>query len=182
MTKRGIMSKRFNIGIVTKSKHNKIKDLEPEKIIIKFGDVVENQVYLSKLSNEVFCLGKEFDESILLPYKTRFFSSKLSNELVNNEDSSLYLISKDGLLAIINQLRLTIAEELKNLLSESEDAKFSYIFFKLQEWNNTVGFFPYELDKEKISNSNHLEYFIFELVRIYKTINWDKELVCISRW
>lgn len=47
---------------------------------------------------------------------------------------------------------------------------------KISRWSNVFGLIPYNMDEDHsyIINSWLYEYEVFELVRLYKTIDWDK--------
>jgi hypothetical protein len=179
------MSRRFNIGIINKNKHKKIKDLSLKELKLQYGD--KQSISLSNLSNEVFCIGKDFDDSFLKPFAIPAFSSKVHNAI--NKEDRFYIINKEGFQALIEYFRQKIANNFKELLGDpkqsnkaEDDARFSYIYFRLQERDNNFNIKPYNLEKEFITNSSTPEYAIFELIRIYKTINWKTQLICISAW
>lgn len=142
------MSRRFHLGILTKNKHHKIKDLNTAELQAKCG--TEAGIEVSKLSKEVFTIGKAFNDSFLKEFATPAFTSTEVHNLINKEDS-FYLINQEGFKALIENFHSQIATHFKELLGdettqsnqEIQHARFSYIYFRLQEWGNDLKIKPY---------------------------------------
>lgn len=181
------MSRRFKLGILLKSKHEKNKNFSVQQLQEKYGN--EEGISTSELSQEKFTIGKDFDDSFLKQFSSPAFLKEETNNLVNQDDT-FYLISKEGFQALIENYRQRIAAHFKQMLGQAhqiqdkglEDERFSYIYFRAQEWGNDLGIKPYDLESENLTNSGNLEYAIFDLIRLYKVVDWDKELITISAW
>lgn len=109
-----------------------------------------------------------------------------------------YITGKIGLKATIEVYKNKVVEGLKSLVKvDAEDADSllrqvrpdnldlesvcNAIMDKLVVWDRYV---PYDLDEntDEISSSRYYEYQIFELVRLYKTIDWDKYVLLFMGW
>jgi len=91
------------------------------------------------------------------------------------EDCDFHLISKEGYLEIIEWHRAKILAYYKSLLIRDTQATTIHIGLIIGEWEK--GNPPYSLDededKDEIVSSWRYEYSIFELVRIFKTFDWE---------
>lgn len=92
-------------------------------------------------------------------------------------------IKKEGLKAIIEEYTVYVSNYYESLLKKDEfedetveQKCLTAIKDKLRIWKNDYCV-PYNLDKsdENLVSSWEYEYTIFELVRIYKTFDWEKE-------
>lgn len=183
------MGYRHNIGILEKEKHEEIKDLTVSQLKKWYGD---DYVPCYKLTKEVYELGKYVDDEYIEPFKTKVFTKKATNRYYE-VDHAFYIISKEGFEAIIEEYRKRVLNYYELLLKPSEDDLFmgrvgtpeKHIQDKIRTWGeNCTKFklFPYNLKGERISSSWEYEYAIFELVRIYKSINWETQLITITAW
>ena len=115
-----------------------------------------------------------------------------------NEPYKPYITGKVGLETAIEIYKNKVVEYLKSLVKVDADDTSSLlrqvqpdnldleavcraIRGKLAEWGRYP---PYNLNEhtDKISSSWYYEYQIFELVRLYKTIDWDKYVLLFMGW
>lgn len=115
-----------------------------------------------------------------------------------NEPYKPYITGKVGLETAIEIYKNKVVEYLKSLVKVDVDdtdsllrqvqpdkldlqAVCNAIMDKLVVWDR---YLPYDLDEhtDKISSSQYYEYQIFELVRLYKTIDWDKYVLLFMGW
>lgn len=180
------MGYRNYLGKFSKAKYENYKDLSEEELINKL-----NTTFISRIPGykEVCELGKynDFDPSLLKP----FFSFKL-------EDEECYIASKEFLKSIIEYYSNEVYKsyektyELYVKLSNNEILDPQDIGdlllagrSKCFEWKS-ANHRPYYLDEtnkyvqDKIVRSWKYEYAVFELARIYKTFNWEKDLLIYS--
>lgn len=105
------------------------------------------------------------------------------------------ILTKDDLKNIIEQYYQHVNREFTNLkellkpLCKNEQIDYrqivSHLYGKFQIWgNNDLKWRPYNLreDRENIVNSNRYEYDVFELVRILKTFDFEKNYLILSGW
>ena len=182
------MGYRHKIGILDKEKHNVFKSLDMDEMKLKYGDK-DNDYWISfhELTNEVFDLGKYYDDSFLKQYSFPIFENEEVNHEANEEDD-FYGITKEGFLALIEDQRRKVISYFKEFSLDNWDEETiakAQMFFKdkLFEWGDIYPQFkPYNLDEGDIVSSWKYEYSIFELVRIYRSVDWDKQIVTITAW
>lgn len=120
------------------------------------------------------------EDKFLKPYSLDFFSNKKLNNLQNSEEK-IYRITQEGFLELISFYKKEIAKKYKKLLKQIENDNieelFTLIFFKSQEWNNECVEPFNKSDHKRLVRSDSTEYLIFELVSIYKNVNWEKEYI-----
>lgn len=186
------MGYRNRIAIIKKSKYNKISSMTADQFTKKYVGK-DKLVSIDDIVDDVFDLGKDFDVRILNKYNSPFFNNKDCGEILENQELELFVINQEGFKAIIEYHHSLVKTYLKNLNKEIKinpnDANFIvnpelvlHIRNKLDEWDNNFGIVPYEIEGEVITKSDSHEYAIFELVRIYKSINWEKQVVAITGW
>lgn len=183
------MGFRNYIGVMDKKKHGTIKDMTIPQLKKWYGD---DYVPCYKLTNELYEIGKYWDHSFLKPHITKVFSKRNTNKYYE-EDHEFFLISKEGFEIIIDSYRKKVRDYYKSILEPTEKDKLLYniptpeqaIKNKYETWGKNCEkfkIFPYSTKGDQITDSWEYEYSIFELVRIYKTIKWNKQLVTITGW
>lgn len=112
-----------------------------------------------------------------------------------------YIVGKSGLEMAIQIYKEKILNYFKSLVKEDtipenilalsvkpDNLKLDGVCDAVQEkilrWSNVLGTCPVDMDEESetISNSWLFEYQIFELVRLYKSIDWEKYTVLFYGW
>jgi len=196
------MGYRHYIGTLSKKRREQIKTLSVSELIEwgKQNNVGENDYVASyHLANEIYEMGKYVDDKYLEPYRSPVFTNKDTDEYFQ-EDHDFYIISKEGLAAIIQDYHSKIALMFNNMMREykgeiTPEEKIllechettsieCYLRDKVTVWDNEFAIKPYDL-KDKSNNivsSWKYEYAIFELVKIYKSIDWEKEYCVITAW
>lgn len=179
------MGYRNKIAILDIAKREEIKDMTIDQLKKSY-----NKDYVScyEISKEVYEIGKYWDHDFLMKFKRDIFTNPDTNNFFN-EESEFYIIGKDGLAAIIEAYRLSIVKYFDSVLNPKLATSVldinpqKYLESKAREWDNK-SFKPYNLDltSEEIVSSWTHEYAIFELVRIYKSIDETKQLICITGW
>ncbi len=125
----------------------------------------------------------EFDNSKF--FKPFFSDERLQSEMCS--DSDFYVVEKDYLKHIIEhynekvkafykELLSGITEDNVNSIPQSKAAEFyNHIRSNSNEWLHLT---PFDLDSgDEVSTSWKYEYSIFELVRIYKSFDWESNLM-----
>lgn len=192
------MSYRYKIGLLEKQTYKTIKDMSYQEIAQWFHkdkyEKEDDYVPIYKLTKEIYELGKNCDMTHLKPCIKPVFSNKNTHKKFNDENEFV-IIGKEGLLLIIEDYRKTIVQYLKSNLNPSNEDKIffpnknpvGYLEGKIKEWEENVDKFkltPYNLDlkSDTIVSSWSYEYAIFELVRLYKTIDDEKYIITLNAW
>jgi hypothetical protein len=180
---------RNRLALLSIEKYNNIKDKTYAEICEQSKDTSYISCYT--LSNEVHCFGKRWERDFLNPFKKDIFTLSSTNDHFNDEDGEFYIIGMDGLKAIIESYHKKIADYYKSIINpDPKDVQIGWhttpeqhIRSQLSEWDNEFCK-PYDLDlnSDEIVSSWKFEYAIFELVRIYKTVDETKHLICITGW
>lgn len=97
-----------------------------------------------------------------------------------------YVVGKPGLLEAIKIYKRKIIESYKDLLVDGEDIKSidkirDFIHERLKWWER-LGAIDLDETHESISDSYQYEHQIFELVRLYKSIDWETKTVLFYGW
>lgn len=204
------MGYRHKIGKMPKELFNRIKDVQSKKELFtllnkEWKEDVEDEDtqwenrYLGsyEITKEIFELGKYVDDAYLKPFSSRIFSNEdLHNEYNPTEsyEGTFYVLSREGFKAIIQDYHKKIYNYFKGLQEGTEDIK-GYLFDKVYEWDQPIHMGnhqvnPYFLDEYEVTDPHYqtvvrswkYEYEIFELVRLYKSIDWENEVVTITAW
>lgn len=141
-----------------------------------------------RLGEEIYEFGKYVEWAFAMQEKNEsIFSSEELKECY--EDYTPILCSKEDFLSVIDIYKKKIASYLESLLSNDEYATAEQkcqrdIKDRLDEWKNTFGYSPVntDLDKAYITKSWLYEYSIFELVRLYKTFDWENDALMLVGW
>lgn len=185
------MSFRYYLGKVSKNKREKIKALSETQLMKMLK---EDCVRPYMIAKEVYGLGSELDVRKLRDNTKKFYTnSKTHNSLSTGEDE-FCILTKEGFLDLINLYHAEIHEFLKKQEVrvekldkgeldpyETEQLKMA-MKFKTQEWadKDKMQYTPYDLtEKETLISSWKYEYAIFELVRIYKDFDFEKNYLIL---
>lgn len=191
------MGYRHKLGVLSKEKHDIIKDMtlpqlkEWYKVNHEYESIVEEEdayVPCYDITKEIYELGKYYDDEFLMQYISPIFSNAEVEEYYR-QDNAFYFISQAGFVEIIQDYHGKISKYFKELLEDKKDwagrsPREEYFKSKLYEWDNKFDFAPYSLHQNKpdIVTSWKYEYAIFELVRIYKNIDWENEYATMTAW
>lgn len=184
------MSFRYYLGQISKKKREKIKDYSEEQIL----KLVKNEFFFpDMIVKELFELGSDFNISKKLEAKLTPFFSEESQENICNDCFTLFILDKEGLKQIIDDIHEEIHNHFLKLQKNIElliKGEISYyeadklkrlIKSKTDEWGDKkkYNYCPYNLDlSQDLINSCKYEYAIFELVLIYRIFDFEKnELV-----
>lgn len=118
----------------------------------------------------IYELGKQCD------FDTYEYSTKFEN--FENNDEEFIIVNKEFLLSLIDEYRKNVVNYYTKLSNNEivRKTKEDHIQDRIVKWSSLLK--PYDLsDKEHITDSWEYEYSVFELVRIYKTFDWDNYLL-----
>lgn len=170
------MGYRNYLSRVTKDKYKELSSLSQKQIFEMYvNDDDDNSGWLNvrEITQciDLHELGK-YCEFKVGKNGYRFFKEEMDFE----EEEEFYVASKQFFLEIIESYRQNVINYYTNLKDETDKNKEYYIKNKITEWTSLI---PYNLDmnEEQIVNSWKFEYAVFELIRIYKTFDWDNDLL-----
>lgn len=156
-------------------------------------------VYRLPTLEVVFEMGKYVEKEFLDPMKgenpTQLFESvDMSNEY---EDEAIYVVGKEGLIALINAYRKRVISCYKNLLTpsesvESEHDKEETLEMKMKifaekrifYWDNEYVDYL-DMDEARPHNLSRFwdyEYMIFNLIHLLKTVDWEAKDLVLYGW
>lgn len=186
------MGYRNYIGVIPKKEYNKIKSLTKEdffklnKITVDDDGDMSDWVSPYEICKELYEFGKYCD------FKTKgltlqFFKKKDLHELYNI-DGELLVVKKEFLEHVIENYHEKIKSYYLKLLDgvdAKDEATFTnQKFYELYEHIKTMSIdwiqlknFDLHDGKESITRSWKYEYGLFELIRIYKSFDWKKNVM-----
>lgn len=141
-----------------------------------------------KIGKEIYEFGKCVDWAFKMQSKNEciFGSEELKEKY---EDYYPVICSKDDFLFAINTYKQHNVAYFKGLLEGEEGVPIEkmwkdHIEGKLWEWENPFDIYPIDtdLENERINRSWLYEYAIFELVRVYKTFDFENDALVLLGW
>ncbi len=140
------------------------------------------------LGKELYCFGKYVDWAFTMQGKNEsIFSTEELQE--HYEDYRPVICSQEDFFSVIDIYRKKIASYLESLLSDEKDMPSEQkckrdIEERFDLWENCMGYYTVDTDLKKsyITSSWLYEYSIFELVRLYKTFDWDNDALVLIGW
>lgn len=168
-----------------KREYNKIKSLTPKQILEKYNEPEDGYVGIYEIVTNVYEFGKYVD--FLKDKKTYkpFWKNKESKKRYEHYQPNV--VTKEFLALIIKDYTELVKKYYLEMLDgidtrkpetltlEKSVAMWQHIRSFSSEWNDLI---PYNLEHgEQITTSWKFEYGIFELVRIYKTFAWKKDVL-----
>ena len=148
-----------------------------------------------RLGEEIFEFGKGYENaSELYKHGNLLFSTPLLNE--RYKEYGIIICDESAIKSAIEWQHNKIADYYEELLREEPSDMYdtrpqiqriiSHLECQLNEWRNKLipELKPYELnkDKDRICRSWLYEYTIWDLVRIYKTFDWEKYDLVFMGW
>lgn len=100
------------------------------------------------------------------------------------QDYGPVLCAQEDFLTAINNYKNNIIEYYKELLQRDEQAWKHHITGQLSEWENDFGLCAVntDLSVKHITSSWLYEYAIFDLVRLYKTFDFENDVLVLLGW
>ena len=94
------------------------------------------------------------------------------------------IISKEECLSIIEEMRLFIVDYYKDVLNDPNPDRLRRVLENTLDTWEAQYIKPYNIrDNDKsIVNVFDAEYQIFDMIRLYKTVDWDKDYVIFWGW
>jgi hypothetical protein len=191
------MSYRYRIGRMPKKLYSKLSKCQSKREIAELmgiedeygadedylfeGDIV-GKYQIDEISDEACRIKK--DKAF-----NRFFKNKTLNDSYNDE-SDLFRISQADLLELIHiyeektlafyKRKFDEVQALKDVKPEEAlEIALNEIRFKISGWNNHGAIDTDLTKKSRIVNSWNYEYAIFDLLLLYKTVNFNSEVLFV---
>lgn len=168
------MGYRNYIGTLPKEVYLKAKDMTERELIDTFNDEDDRETnYFSPRSGlgvkALYECGKYCDER---SNPERFFKHKMSHE----SDTEFMLASRDLFLEIIENYRKNTAEYYAKMYEKNDIEDFRrHVRGMMTEWDGSG---PVDLVKPNtLITSWKYEYAMFELARLYKTFDWENDVL-----
>jgi hypothetical protein len=176
------MGYRNYIGYISKKEYNVIKDFTYEELCKHYDtDYVRPHIV-----TEIYEFGKYCDHLEFL--RDDFFTNKETNEYFNNDDYEFFKTDKSCLKYWIEHYNENVKKyyldlldgidvygDVKNISEEKVRKLVNHVNSMSSEWNCLT---PYDLENgDAVTKAWKYEYEIFELVRIYKTFNFKKNIL-----
>ena len=198
------MGHRYHLYSVPKtfieetSRCQSIEDFKP--VYLKYCNVPEQFEFekcyaIYEIGKDLLCLeDHKFDDEMHLHGDTLFKSVELRQRF--ESEDIIVLEDREGLLAAIEWCRKQIVDNLKDLQEEKSNSKYddrsqldrmkSYVQSKLYSWESywIPDYRPYRLDPkcEKLCSHDCYDFIIWDLVRIYKTFDWENNSIILMGW
>lgn len=193
------MSYRYRFHSVPKTEIEKIRKcttnvqlcLWAEKQGYKVKTYDENDRYMTiyDIGKEIYEFGTDEEWAYEIQEKNEsIFSSEELKELYI--DYQPVICSQNDFLSVINAYKQKIINYYKSLLIQTKDSvctpenkQRKHIEDILYEWDN--GYccpIDTDMSHNRINNSWLYEYSIFELVRLYKTFDWENDELILLGW
>jgi len=174
------MGYRLYLGKISKDEHDKMQKMSYAYLCEKYGDKGEDFVSVYQLVKELHGFGKYYnvDTSKYNP----FFAKKEIQDYFSN-DHDFWIVDKDFLLGIIEKERKEMAEWYKECESKTYEELLFQIKKLAKEWSGEY-YLPYNLDLSKphLVDSWQRDYAIFDLIRIYKSFDFENNLLVYYGW
>lgn len=155
-----------------------------------FDESTPENFPIYELGTELYGFGKGVDwASKMQMANESLFNSKELKDFYEEYDPVIF--SKDDFLQVIDDYKNKIIAYYESLLTVTglddrtvEQKQKAHVESQLNEWKNKFGLLPINTDltTDKICDSWLFEYAIFELVRIYKTIDWENDAIILLGW
>ena len=171
------MSWRMHIAVCDRQKVEKFRDLQ----IVENSDVDTVEFY--KLVEEDFgvkedyCIGRLPIKEIGCPF---FINANIQSYF---EHYTPRILTQPDFINIIEEMRKIIANHYRELLTKDSKFWMAEIADKLDTWEAQY-ITPYNLTPNltDITNSNDIEIWIWDVIRLYKTVNWEQDTVIFYGW
>jgi len=160
--------------------------------VMNYGD--ENEFYLPvfNIGETIYDFGKDVDWAHKLQKNENIFSSNELKEAYAEEHDT-FVCSQTDFLAVIDVYKEKIINYYEKLLAENKEAFHTsdigqkckaHVRNQLYEWKNAFDSSPVntDLSVNTITGSWLYEYAIFELVRLYKTFDWENDALLFLGW
>lgn len=177
------MGYRYYMFKISNDVVKEIKSMSLEQLEEKYKEDGEDYFYIDNLpTEEIYEFGKlYFDDTAQRIYSKGvplFENTEVMEEL---SDYVPYVVGKEGLLEAIEIYKSKVINYYKSLLIDDKDGiandkQEEHIKGILREWERGLTLNLND-NKETLTHSRRYEYRLFELVRLLKTIDFEKNTI-----
>lgn len=184
------MGYRNYIGTMSKERHTEIKNMSTDELLKWQDKFTEDYGYVSvsEVANELYGFGKGIEFADEKYYSPVFDNDDTQSDITEEHD--FYIVGKEFVQHIIEHYEEKVKSHYLELLEGIDDpmkiphekalALWHQIDRLSSEWNDMK---PYNLKKgDEVTTSWRYEYVQFELVRIYKTFDWENNFMIYYGW
>ncbi|EPE2648811.1 hypothetical protein KW516_18715 [Vibrio fluvialis] len=188
------MGYRIRLGKIPKSEHEKFigKTYEESRALLAEGECF----YRLKAHTELYEIGKNCS------YENEHLTDFYSFDISELEESDFRILSRDGLIKLIDDYKADIAEYYAELFDKIVEANngndredlvlpegisgeiLSMLHAKRNDWCSEYSkIVQLESGRDgEMTGSWRMEYAIFNIVHILKTFDWDNDYLIYSGW
>lgn len=174
------MGYRLYIGETKRDEYEKMQKMDYPYLCAKYGDKGDDYVSVYKLTKELHGFGKYYnvDTSKCNP----FFAKKEMQDHFS-KDHDFWVVDREFLLEIIKKEAKEMSEWYEECTKKTHEELIRQMSNRCSEWSNE-SWTPYNLDLEEpyLVNSWSRDYAIFDLIRIYKTFDFEKSVLVYYGW
>lgn len=182
------MGYRYYFGKISKKEGDILRQMKYPELLKKYGKGFEEDKYVTNhhLFEEIHEFGKYYDPAVEIIEKAKCFFLDLETHQKFNSEYDTWLVDKEVFLIVIEYCRKRVIDYYERLLKDDISKEYlqNEIKGNLREWKNQYGVLPYNLnlEQENIVDSWRYEYVVFELVRLYKTFDFEKNYLIFYAW
>jgi hypothetical protein len=173
------MGYRLYIGEINKEEHDKMQKMSYKYLVAKYNKGDES-ISNYQLVNELHGFGKYYDMDTS-KYNHFFATEEIRKHFDEND---FWIVDKEFLLSIIEKERIVMANWYRECTKKSHEELVFEMENLASEWEGKFGVCPYDLNlsKPNLIASWKRDYNIFDLVRIYKTFDFEKNHLVYYGW
>ncbi len=174
------MGYRLYLGQISKEEHDKAQKMSYPYLCEKYGDKGQDFVSVYQIVKELHGFGKYYE--VDTEKYNHFFANKELQE--HFSDNDFWVVDRDFLLGIIEKERKEMAEWYEECKSKTHEELIFQAESHASEWRGDFGVCPYNLDLSKphLVDSWKRDYAIFDLIRIYKSFDFEKNVLVYYGW
>ena len=187
------MGYNYHLAKLSKTKYEKIKSYSMEQLHKMVKD--EDCVYMGDVVNEFYDLGSDLDLKPLKPFLKPVFTNKKTHYEMSTGENQFSILTQEGFAKLIDMYHDLVAKhcqetekKVAKLISGNLDAWETQklqneLESKTKEWTDKskMNYRPYNLkDPETLVGSWKYEYAIFQLVYMYKTFDFKKNVLFLT--
>ncbi len=180
------MGYRHYMYKISKDLVEEIKGLTYEELAQKYHEESESYFHLGNLPKvELHDFGKYCDGANDI-YSEGIPLFKNKEVMENLDDYKPFIVGKEGLKKAIEIYKKKVIDYYESLLTDGEhqtatEKQLEHIKDILTEWK--CGFaIDIDENKQEVTSSWKFEYSLFELVRLLKTIDFEKDTILFYGW
>lgn len=175
------MGYRLYLGTTPRKEYEKMQKMDYPYLCAKYGDKGDDYVSVYKLVKELHGFGKYYDVDTS-KYNPFFAKEEIQTHF--SEDHDFWVVDREFLAGVIEKERKDIASWYEECKTKTHEELIHQAESHASEWRGDFGTCPYDLDlsKPNLVRSWKREYEIFDLIRIYKTFDFENNVLVYYGW